>query len=165
MINIMKLLEILLWLMTMMMIFQATKVKSNFNKNFPKGRRKFVERGMKCQCVLERAATGQCQWYTATSMISSSLFSELLSWRIRFRHLHFGDYSSEWNFRGISSTSISQVICLPLSQWRAGWLTIPPSRMANWSYLGKNTDATGVQGYMATRVCSRMQSKLFRILK
>lgn len=47
MINIMKLLEILLLLMTMMMIFQATKVKGNFNKNFPKGRRKFVERGMK----------------------------------------------------------------------------------------------------------------------
>ena len=35
MINIMKLLEILLLLMTMM-IFKATKVKSNFNKNFPR---------------------------------------------------------------------------------------------------------------------------------
>ena len=45
MINIMKILEILLLLM--MMIFQATKVKSNFSKNFPKGRRKFVERGTK----------------------------------------------------------------------------------------------------------------------
>lgn len=165
MINIMKLLEILLLLMTMM-IFKATKVKSNFNKNFPReGGSLLKGEWKKRQCVLERAATGQCQWYTATSMISSSLFSELPSWRIRCRHLHFGDYSNEWNFREISSTSISQIICLPLSQWRAGWLTVAPSRMANWSYVGKNTDATGAQGYMATRVCSRMQSRLFRILK
>ena len=101
---------------------------------------------------MARAETGQCQWYRAMSTISSSLFSERPSRRIRCSHLHFADYSNEWNFRKISSTSITQVTCLPLSQWRAGWLTVPPSRRAIWSYVGKNTDATVAQGYMATRL-------------